>query len=146
MAVRWKARRLWVPVFMMAGITLLSGSAGVQMGRLSFTGVDKLGHLVVFGLLGIAWVRCLGPAAGATPVRLMTAVLLATVFGLLDELHQFHNPERYFEWGDLLADFAGSFLATAAYLYIRPLQALLETNFRQGERLRRHRSGANWKP
>jgi VanZ family protein len=127
--------RLWVPLFMMVGISLLSGSAGVQMGPLSFTGIDKLGHLVVFGLLGIAWARCLSASAWSRRRRLLAATLLTTGFGLLDELHQFTNPQRYFEWADLAADFAGALFATAAYLWIGPLQALLEVNFKGAGRL-----------
>jgi hypothetical protein len=135
--------RLWVPLFMMVGISLLSGSAGVQMGPLSFTGIDKLGHLVVFGLLGIAWARCLPAAAWTRPRRLLAATLLATLFGLLDEIHQFTNPERYFEWADLAADFLGALLASGAYLWIGPLQALLEVNFKGAGRLMFMRKGAN---
>jgi VanZ family protein len=128
---------------MMVGISLLSGSAGVQMGPLSFAGIDKLGHLVVFGLLGIAWARCLLSAAWSRPRRLVTAVLLTTLFGLADEVHQYTNPQRYFEWADLTADFVGALLATGAYLWIQPLQALLELNFKAAGRLMFIRKGAN---
>ena len=120
---------------MMLGISFLSGSAGVQMGPLSFVGVDKLGHLVVFGLLGVAWVRCFPPTAGHFR-RLILATALTAGFGLLDELHQYTNPERLFEWGDLAADFLGGLLATAAYLHIPALQALLEVKFKPFGRLK----------
>lgn len=113
------------------------------MGSLSFVGIDKLGHLVVFGLLGIAWARCLRPPVWTFPRRLLAATLLTTSFGLLDELHQFTNPERSFEWTDLAADFLGALLASAAYLRIRPLQAFLEVNFKDLGRLMSHRKGAS---
>jgi VanZ family protein len=138
----WKSR-LWVPVFMMLGISLLSGTAGVQMGSLSFTGVDKVGHLVVFGLLGIAWARCLPSPSWTRHRRLLLATVLTTGFGLLDEIHQYTNPERYFEWGDLAADFAGAFLATTAYLWIGPLRAFLEVDFKGVGRLMFPRKRAN---
>lgn len=121
---------------MMLGISVLSESAGIQTGGWSFAGMDKLGHLAVFGLLGIAWVRsfdnrCLSPAK-----RLMLAVLLATGFGMLDEVHQYHNPLRTFEWADLLADFAGSVIACCCYVWLKPLRQLLETEILQSLRLR----------
>lgn len=127
--------RLWVPLFMMAGISLLSGSAGVQLGSWSFVGMDKLGHLVIFGLLGIAWARCLPLGAEHRLGTLLVATGLTAFFGLLDELHQYTNPLRYFEWADLVADFAGALLAATAYLYLAPLQALLEVKIRRPARL-----------
>lgn len=131
---------------MMVGISLLSGSAGVPTGPLTFVGIDKVGHLVVFGLLGIAWARCLPSPAWTLCRRLLVATFLTTGFGLLDEIHQYTNPDRFFEWGDLAADFAGALLATAAYLWIRPLQALLEVNFKGAVRLMSRRNPANSEP
>ena len=136
---RYVLRRLWVPAFMMTGISLLSGTAGPQVGSWSFVGIDKVGHFVVFGLIGIAWCRSLQADAPAWR-RLLLATGLTTCFGLLDELHQFHNPERFFEWADLLADAGGALFSGAAYLYIKPLQSLLELEFRQCLRLRFQRT------
>lgn len=134
-ALSWNPARIWVPLFMMAGISVLSGSAGVQTGGWSFAGIDKLAHFFVFGLLGISWARVFPPARHRPPQRLLYAAGLAALFGLLDELHQFHNPLRTFEWGDLAADLAGALAWAAAYLHIRPLQALLELEFRYPARL-----------
>lgn len=131
---RYVLRRLWLPAFMMAGISFLSGTAGPQAGSWSFVGLDKIGHFVVFGLLGIAWSRCLR-LPGPDWHRLVLATALTACFGLLDELHQFHNPERFFEWADLLADAIGAGVGTAAYLHIRPLQSFLELEFREFTRL-----------
>ena len=123
--------RLWVPFFMMAGISILSGSAGVELGGWSFAGIDKLGHLVVFGLLGIAWVRSFRPAAWNSRRRFLYALLLAAGFGLLDELHQYRNPLRSFEWADLLADILGAGGGCLAYLGLPRLRRLLEVNLRE---------------
>lgn len=118
--------RLWVPVFMMVGISLLSGTAGPQVGSLSFTGMDKVGHLVVFALLGIAWARCLRLEHFTKATSWLLAVGLSTAFGLMDELHQYTNPVRLFEWGDLFADFLGACLGAALYLRVKRLRELLE--------------------
>ncbi|MGA1205520.1 MAG: VanZ family protein [Opitutales bacterium] len=125
-APRTRLGRLWAPVFMMIGISILSGSAGIQMGPLSFVGVDKVGHFAVFGLLGIAWVRVFSPARVPMRSHLFTAVALTTLFGLADELHQYRNPMRYFEWADLGADFAGAVVATGLYRFCEWFRALLE--------------------
>lgn len=122
---RISRRKLWVPFFMMAGITLLSGSAGPSTGGISFTGMDKLGHFVVFGLLGVAWARVF--FGGIRPLAAwIFAVLAATIFGYLDELHQYTNPLRLFEWYDLLADFLGALAGAACYVYWSWLRSLLE--------------------
>ncbi len=128
--------RLWAPVFMMAGISILSGTAGVSAGPLSFAGIDKLAHLLVFGLLSVAWVRTF-PGEFLRPVhRLLLAVLATTLFGLADELHQLGNPLRTFEWADLGADFVGSLLGALGYLQISWWRAFLEVEIKDALRLR----------
>jgi len=115
-------KRIWVPVFMMLGISILSGSSGVQTGPISFVGIDKLGHFIVFGLLGIAWIRTFNRQGTGFGL----AVVLTTLFGLLDEWHQFYNPERYFEWADLAADFIGAVVFSTSYCRIPALRKVLE--------------------
>jgi hypothetical protein len=121
---------------MMAGISLLSGSPGVQTGGWGFPGIDKLAHFVVFGLLGIAWARSFSAASFSPLQRLLLAGLLGSLFGLADEAHQLLNPGRTFEWGDWLADTAGAFVLAAFYLYWRQGQMLCELEFRDLRRLR----------
>ena len=132
---RLQLQRLWVPLFMMVGISILSGTAGVQMGSWSFVGIDKLGHLVVFGLLGISWARVPETGHGSRMGILAAAVLLTTGFGLVDELHRYQNPLRYFEWADLAADFAGALVAAALYLGNPRLRGLLERKIGHALRL-----------
>ncbi|MFO7725811.1 MAG: VanZ family protein [Oceanipulchritudo sp.] len=138
----WSWRRLWVPFFMMAGILVLSGSAGVDTGGVSFPGMDKVAHFILFGLLGIAWARIPGKET-ARMVRLAMAVGLTGAFGLVDEALQLHNPERQFEWADLLADLAGVLGLGGAYLYCRPFRDLMDLDFRYGWRLRRRRNSVD---
>ena len=111
---------------MMAVISVFSGSAGVQLGEWSFVGIDKLAHFLIFGLLGICWIRYLGLLGLSAARCLIWAVGLSTAFGLFDELHQFLNPFRYFEWADLLADFAGALVAAVMYQRIPLFRDLLE--------------------
>lgn len=123
---RFHLKRLWVPVFVMSGISILSGTSGPQLGPVSFAGVDKLGHFIVFGLLGIAWARCFKGKPSKRFSRLVLAVVLTGLFGLLDELHQLQTPGRYFEWADLLADFMGALFWAASYLYLPRWRGFLE--------------------
>ena len=133
---RLRLGRLWVPVFVMIGVTVLSGTSGPQLGPISFAGIDKLGHFVVFGLLGIAWTRCFDPSGCRPALQLFLATSLTTLFGLVDELHQFGTPGRYFEWADLAADFTGALCWSASYLFIKSWQSFLELQLWDGRRLR----------
>ena len=136
--------RLWAPLFIMAGISILSGTAGPQLGPVSFVGIDKAGHLVVFGLLGTAWVRIFqGNPSSERPLRLLLAVSLSTLFGLFDELHQLGNPLRSFEWADLLADFLGALGGAACYLHSARWRLFLEHELCRWTRLRSPRNPAN---
>jgi VanZ family protein len=131
-----RIRQLWAPILLMGVISLFSGSPGVQLEGWSFTGIDKLGHLVIFGLLGIAWARFLRAEGGTEGHVMLLAIALTTVFGISDELHQYLNPLRTFEWADLAADFAGATVATGLYLKVSPVKSLLEIDIRDFGRLR----------
>lgn len=119
--------RLWLPLFTMLGITLLSGTAGPQTGPVQFVGMDKVGHVVVFGLLSVAVARCFVSGRGTRPLFIgLVAFAVTTGFGGLDEWHQFHNPQRRFEWADLVADAVGAVLGATAYLRFAGLRHWLE--------------------
>lgn len=131
-----RLNRIWIPVFMMIGISILSGSAGVQVEGWSFIGIDKLAHFLVFGLLGIAWTRCLREEDVSTINRLLFGVGLTTLFGLTDEFHQAFNPLRTFEWADALADFVGAVFWVSCYLWVGFFRKLLEIEIYRFPRLR----------
>lgn len=118
-------RRLWLPVFVMVGVTVLSAGAGPSTGGVSFPGMDKIGHFVIFGMLAVAWARSFYGGLSKSVVCLIS-VLLTTLFGYMDELHQYTNPLRLFEWYDLLADFLGAVAGAVVYVYWDWVRRLLE--------------------
>ncbi len=128
--------RLWVPLFIMVGISILSGSAGVQVKSWSFVGIDKMAHFLVFGLLGIAWIRCLDWDKTSSATKLTIAVGFTMLFGLLDEFHQACNPLRTFEWADAIANFVGALFWACCYLWVSPFRDLLEIKIYRFLRLR----------
>jgi VanZ family protein len=131
-----RIRKLWGPILLMVAISLFSGSAGVQLEGWSFVGIDKLGHLAVFGLLGVAWVRWLLQMGYGQAMVFLLAVVLTTLFGFSDELHQYLNPLRTFEWADLMADFSGAAIASALYLKTPFFKSFLELKIVDFGRLR----------
>ena len=99
-------------------------SAMPDPGRIPGGVSDKTAHVVVYATLGAALMRALaaGCAAGATPGRVVLAGLLASAYGLTDELHQMFVPGRTPDWMDVVADTLGGFggallWAGAARLY-----------------------------
>lgn len=75
-----------------------------------------LGHFTIFGLLGICVWWALGMNSRLLDrERSMYAIVIATAYGLLDEIHQNFVPGRDTSGLDLLTDFAG---ATVAVLVI----------------------------
>jgi len=98
-------------------------------------GIDKLGHAVEFGILGLLAANALlslprfgdlaqgGRMAGESAWH--GAVLIAGVWGWLDEIHQFWIPGRNTDPTDLLADVIGA--AVGAWIVIRWLRPVEET-------------------
>ena len=125
-------RHLWVPVYIMVGISILSDSAGVEVGSWSFAGLDKIAHFFIFGLLGVAWVRCFPAEALSGRRRFILAVALTALFGLGDEMHQAYNPLRMFEWADAIADVSGALVFVSAYLRLNFFRRLLEMTLSEG--------------
>jgi VanZ family protein len=72
---------------------------------------DKTAHGVAYS--GLSWLIAWGLVDGdCRRIRLGTvllATILATAYGLSDEVHQLFVPRRSFEWLDLAADASGAF-------------------------------------
>jgi VanZ family protein len=84
-------------------------------------GVDKLIHAAVFGGLSLTvWraMRCSAPRL--SPIRLAAlAGLIATLYGVSDEIHQWFVPGREMDALDVAADGIGALTAQGAIL-MRP--------------------------
>ena len=95
-----------------------------------FFGIDKLGHAIEFGILGLLVANALLtlPAMGImlqgreldTGAVWNGAVLISALWGWIDEIHQFWVPGRNTDPTDLLADIAGA--AIGAWLLLRWMQ------------------------
>ena len=78
--------------------------------------VSPIGHFIEYFALG-------GLLANAlhyhVPLRsaVVLAILLATVYGLTDEIHQLFVPDRMFDLVDLLVDCIGAACASALYAF-----------------------------
>lgn len=98
----------WAPVVLYMGV-IFYASAQPEVAIPSALS-DKSSHAIAYSVLGVLLVRAL---AGGLPARIrvrtaLLAVLLATVYGASDELHQAFVPGRTADVYDLYADAAGA--------------------------------------
>ena len=97
-------------------IFVLSSFPGSAYPATDLVNADKLVHIAIYGLLGGLCARGLlrGWALGPWPT-LAVATLASTLYGVLDELHQWFVPGRNADWRDGVADAVGA-LAGAALI------------------------------
>ena len=116
---------LWVPValYMLFIFRLSATSSPPDLP----SGVsDKVAHAILYGGLGALLVRA---RAGGwrRPVTLAVAVaatLVATLYGISDEVHQLFVPPRHAEVRDMLADaFGAGLMAGALHVWSRVAEA-----------------------
>jgi VanZ family protein len=85
-----------------------------------FPHVDKVIHMVEYGILGWLLSGVLDPRARLRSVSLLFGVLLAALMvGVLDELNQSRIPGRESSAWDLGADVVGASLAAVLWLRVR---------------------------
>ncbi len=123
--VPWRAA---LAVAYMAGIVFLSSRSASELRELGLPlQLDGFGHVVLFG--GLASVT-MWSLVGPRPRRVLTAVLVCSLFALSDEWHQLFVPGRVTSLGDLLADALGIFIGVAAVAAIPQGQRTLATRTR----------------
>lgn len=108
---------LW-PIAMCVVVVIASGRS--QVAAPGITGIDKVAHLLVFGLIGTLVTRTQRPA------RWWLGILAASSFGALDEWRQSLTPGRSGEFADWVADTWGAILAVALYIKWPAWQRMLE--------------------
>jgi VanZ family protein len=96
---------IWVLV-----ILYLSAFSGPQI-DIGFIAPDKLGHLMAYGLLSIliVWKNIKNQEKLSRNLFLIV-LIVSSSYGILMEIMQYlFFPNRYFEYGDMIANLLGSF-------------------------------------
>jgi VanZ family protein len=116
---------LWGPA--LAYMALIFFASSVPGDELPGHLWDKLVHFLVYGVLGVLFLVPLTEGR-LTRVTMRTgalAVMLSTLYGAFDEVHQAFTPDRTPDVRDLFADALGAALGVAAILLLRVLVARL---------------------
>ena len=103
----------WLPVAVWM-VLIMVGTSLPRPPRLGVESGDKLAHLVAYGVLGFLLMRAFRDAVTCTWWRAAAfSLIIGTLYGVLDEVHQAFLLTRSCSPEDLLADVIG---LTAAVL------------------------------
>lgn len=111
----------WVPPVAYMGLIFAVSSIAIDVPHFTFPMRDKVVHTFEYGLLGLLVAR----AAFITwpdraTIRIVAfAALIATTFGVSDEIHQSFVPGRSAELLDAVADFVGASLGATTWALVR---------------------------
>lgn len=91
---------------------------------------DKLNHFAGYAVLSFllfTYLKLKSSDAVAGIRIFQKSFVIASVYGVIDELHQILIPGRFFEWYDILADINGAALGLAvAYILSRSYPELFK--------------------
>ncbi len=116
------ARRHLPAILWLAALFGQSSIPGYKLPEVHLFSFDKLVHLAIYGVLGVLLVRSLEaqkrwPKLSAHPF--IWAAVLASLYGITDELHQLFTPNRSADVFDWLADTLGAVLFILALRWLR---------------------------
>lgn len=115
------ALKPWLPALLFMGVIFALSS---QPNPLPFVprGIlthDKLLHALAYAVLGLLVCRAL-LAGGVLPRRaVLLALLIASAYGITDEIHQMYVPNREADVADWAADTIGAALGALLAAYLR---------------------------
>lgn len=112
-------------------IASLSTTSALPSIAWDFLAPDKIGHLVFYAILTglLFWAMAQGQwrVIHLSKWALVTAVVLASGYGIFLELVQANLPHRQFDYADMIANCLGALLAVVIYLYSHRKYFLKET-------------------
>lgn len=99
---------------LIAALSLLRGDTGTM--ALVPPGLHRVGHFLLYILLGVLCVLTMQFAEMALILRMLTGFLIATAFGLTMELLQRFRPGRTPSYRDAVVNAAGAAIGAVATL------------------------------
>ena len=107
----------WLPLMLYGLLIFILSSGSIPQGGPEFFQADKVAHFFIFAGLGAFCLRALNTTALSKKVVVVLAVsiLLSSVYGVSDEIHQYFVPSRDSDLMDALADTCGSIAGVLVY-------------------------------
>lgn len=108
-------------VITMGTIFFLSHQTGDQLSLPAIPGIDKLGHMAIYGILAGTILFAFSDNQKSTKPRsvMVFTVLFCILYGITDEFHQSFIPGRFVSIYDVFADAAGAIAACALWVRLR---------------------------
>lgn len=76
-------------------------------------------HFIIFFYLGIFLTISLTNQKSSNKSLIIISLMIAIIYGILDETHQMFVPGRYFDYLDVLTDSVGILFANLVYIFTR---------------------------
>jgi VanZ family protein len=118
-AIHWKIT--WVlTLSYMSIIFLLSSLSYPKQPFPSEPYIPVIEHIIEYAVLGFLLSIALKKGSGRLQKRMvLLAILLAAVYGISDEVHQFFVPGRTASFYDVLADSVGAVMGSAVRILLK---------------------------
>ncbi len=106
----YKILLYWFPVFLYCLMIFMQSSYPSPESVPDWPYIDKLLHIAVYALLGALLLRAFKTLQIQHNLKLVMilSILLSSLFGISDEIHQHFVPFRNADFMDALADMIGS--------------------------------------
>lgn len=118
-----KRGRLYIPAIVWAAVIMALSSIpnlSTPSFRLSFA--DKIVHFIEYFILGLLTANAVGGFADRSRSVFWVSAILASAYGVLDELHQMFIPGRSVEILDMVFNILGAVVASSIFVrFIRKL-------------------------
>ena len=112
--------KYWLPPIAWAVLIFTASSFSTSGLPPTFPHADKVAHFIIYGILALLLYRALHGERKFGPLAAMLlSVLLASVYGALDEFHQYFVPTRSTDVADWMADTLGALIASTCRAFIR---------------------------
>ncbi len=99
--------RILIPIFMPEFIDMSQAQQKEIVVNLQYV-VRNIAHILMYFILGILCMCTLIPYEFKLKVKVITALLICTVYAATDELHQLFMDGRGFQFSDIFLDFCGA--------------------------------------